>query len=265
MRRSFLGSLIAAALAVTLAGCTATPQRPVSTAKPAAPKTAAELLASGETTFTHVPGSDCKQCHVTEQLRWHQSLHAASAADVLLNKEHDTAELLTNECIGCHSPFQAKDTSIGALVQPIDQKGPWHLTADANKLWQASKCETCHDVTAKTTFMLAFYDGAKGSYVAVASPTALCSKCHVPGTDDSRDLKGSVHQGLECVACHLKNGMNIDARASCSTCHPKVGPAGHPDVTKLDTTALTKDSGNDIHFVKCKTCHPTGIPKPTKP
>jgi hypothetical protein len=146
---------------------------------------------------------------------------------VLLNAEHDKAQLLTNECITCHAPFQVKETTIGALVGPLDQKGPWKLGLDASK-WQAIKCESCHDVTSDKPFKLAFYDGTKGAYVQVADETALCENCHVAGTDDSHDLKGSVHEGLLCVSCHLRSEMNLDPRDSCRFCHPAVGPKGHP-------------------------------------
>ncbi len=182
---------------------------------------------------------------------------------MLLNAEHDKAELLTNECITCHAPFQVKETTIGALVGPLDQKGPWKLGPDASK-WQAIKCESCHDVTSDKPFKLAFYDGTKGAYVQVADETALCENCHVAGTDDSHDLKGSVHEGLLCVSCHLRSEMNLDPRDSCRFCHPAVGPKGHPDVTKLDTTYLNKDSKHNIHFVSSKTCHPLGIPAAKK-
>ncbi len=186
----------------------------------------------------HVPGADCKKCHVVEHKRWAESLHASSAQDVLANVEHDKAELLTDECITCHAPFQVSTFKIGQLVTPLDQKGPWKInTANAAK-WQAIKCEVCHDPTSSVPFKLAFYDGAKRAYVPVTDATDLCSKCHVPGTDDSRDLKGSVHEGLKCTACHFGSGMKADPKLSCVNCHPAVNKK-HPDVTQLDGEART--------------------------
>jgi hypothetical protein len=156
------------------------------------------------------------------------------------------------------SPFQEKAT-IGALVKPLNTKGPWKLLPAASH-WQAIGCEVCHDPTSKAPIMLAFYNGTTRAYEPVADATALCEKCHQPGTDDSRDLKGSVHEGLQCIACHLRSGMVIDPRGSCDSCHPMVGPGKHPDVTTLDTTYRDSNSKNNIHFVSCTTCHPKGIP-----
>jgi len=206
----------------------------------------------------HVVGEDCATCHSKEHRVWALSLHAASASDALLNVEHNKAEVLTNECVHCMSPFQEKVT-IGALVTPLNTKGPWKLLPAASK-WQSIGCEVCHDPTSKAPVMLAFYNGTTGAYEPVADATALCEKCHQPGTDDSRDLKGSVHEGIGCVGCHLRRGMAIDPRGSCGSCHPSVDVGKHPDVTTLDTTYRDVNSKNNIHFVTCKTCHPKGIP-----
>ncbi len=226
---------------------TSTPAPPTSTANP------------------HVAGADCASCHTAEHKRWSQTLHAASPADVLLNEEHDKSELLIDECLKCHVPFQAAKFHIGDFVQPINQKGPWKIV-DANvKEWQAIKCESCHDPTSSAPHMLAYYDPVSQAYVPVSNSTELCEKCHQPGTDDSRDLKGSVHEGLQCGSCHFVKGteMSLDPHQACSTCHPKVNPK-HPDVTTLDTTDKSADSTNDIHFITCATCHPKGTPTPTK-
>lgn len=211
----------------------------------------------------HVAGADCKSCHTKEHQRWSTTLHAASPTDVLLNQEHDTAELLTDECIGCHAPFQASQFHIGDFVQPIDQIGPWMLVEANASQWQAIKCEVCHDPTSSAPNKLAFFDPATQSYVAVKDTTDLCEKCHQPGTDDSRDLKGSVHEGVQCAACHFVKGteMSLDPHQACATCHPTVNPK-HPDVTQLDTTYLNPDSVNNIHFVTCAICHPQGTPTP---
>lgn len=211
----------------------------------------------------HVAGADCASCHTQEHQRWSTTLHAADAKTVLLNSDHDTAELLTDECITCHSPFQAGSLKIGDIVQPLNQTGPWQVV-DANVAqWQAIRCEVCHDPTSTAPKKLAFHDPATQSYVAVADSTELCEKCHKAGTDDSRDLKGSVHEGIQCATCHFVAGteMSLDPRQACVLCHPGVNPK-HPDVRTLDTTFLSKDSKNDIHFITCVTCHPNGAPTP---
>lgn len=211
----------------------------------------------------HVAGADCAACHTAEHKRWSTTLHAADPAAVLLNEEHDKAELLIDECIGCHAPFQVAQYHIGDFVQPLDQKGPWHLVAANTSAWQAIKCEVCHDPTSTAPNKLAFYDGTQKAYVAVANVTQLCEKCHEAGTDDSRDLAGSVHQGLQCASCHFQKGteMNLDPHGACAQCHPAANPK-HPDVTKLDTTYVSLDSKNNIHFITCAVCHPNGTPTP---
>ncbi len=214
----------------------------------------------------HVAGADCKSCHAEEHKRWATTLHAASVAEVLTNEEHNKAELLTDECITCHSPFQAAKFKIADFVQPVDQKGPWKTVDKNAQMWEAIKCEVCHDPTSKAPRKLAFYDPEKQAYVAVSGDTELCQKCHQSGTDDSRDLKGSVHEGLNCATCHFQKGtaMSLDPHEACAQCHPQAGNPKHPDVTKLDTTYKDKESKNDIHFVSCATCHPNGVPTPAK-
>lgn len=209
----------------------------------------------------HVRGANCTQCHTREHQRWKTTLHAADPAAVLLNQDHNKEELLTDECLQCHAPFQAGKYHIGDFVQPVNQRGPWHVVAKNASAWQAIKCEVCHDPISTTPRMLAFYDATKQAYVPVKNSTALCEQCHQPGTDDSRNLKGSVHEGLQCATCHFQKGseMSLDARKACGQCHPKVSPK-HPDVTRLDTTFRAATSKNDIHFVKCATCHPKGVP-----
>ena len=57
--------------------------------------------------------------------------------------------------------------------------------------------------------------------------------------------------------------MSLDPKLACTQCHPAINPK-HPDVTKLDTTYLSPDSQNNIHFVSCTSCHPKGTPTPGK-
>jgi Cytochrome c554 and c-prime len=260
-------ALFALSLAACAGAATAspTPSPTVPTELPPPPTPTPLPPTPVATANPHVAGADCAACHQEEHKRWATTLHAASPADVLLNTEHDTAELLIDECLNCHTPFQAGTLKVGDFVQPLDQKGPWKLVeANVNK-WQAIKCEVCHDPTSTAPNKLAFFDPATHQYVPVKTTTELCEKCHQPGTDDSRDLKGSVHEGLQCATCHFVKGseMSLDPHQACATCHPKVNPK-HPDVTTLDTSDKSADSKNDIHFLTCATCHPKGTPTPAK-
>jgi hypothetical protein len=106
-------------------------------------------------------------------------------------------------------------------------------------------------------------DGSRAVKISPDSRQALCYQCHAPlagglvGTGDDRTPVG-VHEGLSCLACHLKHGQQT--RASCANCHPRLSNCGL-DVEKMDTTFLTTASSHNVHFVKCADCHSKGIPR----
>ena len=89
----------------------------------------------------------------------------------------------------------------------------------------------------------------------------LCVQCHSPnyahdtGSQDDRTPTG-VHEGLSCNACHKAHSN--DARNSCINCHPAISNCGL-DVTKMNTSFLSADSPNNIHFVACSDCHPNKL------
>jgi hypothetical protein len=109
----------------------------------------------------------------------------------------------------------------------------------------------------------AMRDGSRVLKISPDTRQALCYQCHAPlagglvGSGDDRTPVG-VHEGLSCLACHLKHGQQT--RASCANCHPRLSNCGL-DVEKMDTTFLSAASGHNIHFVKCADCHPKGIPR----
>jgi hypothetical protein len=109
----------------------------------------------------------------------------------------------------------------------------------------------------------AMLDGSRAVKISPDSRQALCYQCHAPlagglvGTGDDRTPVG-VHEGLSCLACHLKHGQQT--RASCANCHPRLSNCGL-DVEKMDTTFLTTASSHNVHFVKCADCHSKGIPR----
>jgi hypothetical protein len=174
---------------------------------------------------------------------------------------------------------------IGDLVQPLDRKGPWSLVEANAEKWQGVRCEVCHDPSSRAPKLLAFFDPRRRTRVPVKDSTELCQKCHSAADDSGgsprgtvhtaircagchpgglpapRDPRGSVHHGIACTVCHFQKGseMSLGARGSCAGCHPREGDR-HPDVTALDTTYRAKESRNDIHSIRCSTCHPGGIP-----
>jgi hypothetical protein len=176
---------------------------------------------------------------------------------------------------------------IGAYVQPTTTAGPWALVAPYDVAQTAAphagyflpkdhatyspapsdpvggafegvSCRVCHDVTnlkqkgADLVPSLAWFNGDTWTYDAVSQTNAnqLCEKCHA--TDDSRTPPaGSVHAGLQCIDCHMKNylglngdfnhtfnaGLPTDAfdQTSCAQigCHAN---GVHPMVTTLETS-----------------------------
>jgi hypothetical protein len=110
----------------------------------------------------------------------------------------------------------------------------------------------------------------EGARPVKASPDrrqALCYQCHAPRagnqvfSGDDRTPVG-VHEGLSCLACHAKHGL--ETRASCAGCHPRLSNCGI-DVEKMDTTFKSAESRNDAHRVACLDCHPKGVPKRKPP
>ena len=96
----------------------------------------------------HSTNAPCADCHVNEQQLWASSkdLHAASVADVLTSTDHNTAELLNDNCLKCHASFQFS-RGIAHFVTPVDQTGQPAGTWTALNAgdWQATRCEVCHD------------------------------------------------------------------------------------------------------------------------
>ncbi|MGB7847346.1 MAG: multiheme c-type cytochrome [Candidatus Acidiferrum sp.] len=109
------------------------------------------------------------------------------------------------------------------------------------------------------------FDGAREVHLSPDQRQALCYQCHAPlatrqvRSGDDRTPIG-VHEGLSCLACHLKHGQQT--RPSCGTCHPRLSNCGLAVLT-MDTTYKDPRSRHNIHFVKCIDCHTHGIPKKT--
>ncbi len=108
----------------------------------------------------HVANADCGSCHTTEQSQWasQANLHALSATDVLANADHNTEELLIDDCLKCHSTFQFP-LGVAHFISPVDQigspAGTWTVKNAGD--WKATNCEVCHDPTSTNTLKLAKY------------------------------------------------------------------------------------------------------------
>jgi hypothetical protein len=140
--------------------------------------------------FHHVAGLDCTRCHEPQSTQWSsaEDLHAASAATILGVKAHNNAEVPKDDCLLCHSMFQAVGLhatvdptgtasgtkvaksaygpvddpaqtyysgAVSHFITPVTAKGPWTITNASE--WQATKCEVCHDPSSGATAKLAKY------------------------------------------------------------------------------------------------------------
>jgi hypothetical protein len=100
-------------------------------------------------------------------------------------------------------------------------------------------------------------EGTRAVKISPDQRQALCYQCHAPlatrqvySRDDRTPI--GVHEGLRCMACHLKHGQQT--RPSCSTCHPRLSNCG-TGVERMDTSFKDRSSKHNIHSVKCIGCH----------
>jgi hypothetical protein len=223
--------------------------------------------------MAHTPGSDCGSCHASVLTEWASVVtsadkHAASAADVLLNVEHDSSELLVDACLNCHSMFQrvAGDT-IDQFVTPIDTvvplgqvapAGTWTLVPGA-PAWQATRCEVCHDVTSTAKGKLSKYgalldaDPAGPSYFDTASLPQPSQSVFDPAHDAYVDTPylSTTSTGVAavklCYTCHDPADQGDDANHAVVAGHD-YGPQGG------DSRAFVTASHAGL---TCVDCHPT--------
>jgi hypothetical protein len=183
------------------------------------------------------------------------------------------ADKPTIPCQSCHQVHRES----AELVKPEARRA---VAGEAinNSLAFFDRREQLHFAAAALTIPQV-YDGARAVTMSQDPRQAVCYQCHAPrkaeagsaadihnwgkqaGSGDDRTGIG-VHEGISCVACHL--GHNVNARASCKTCHPKMSNCGL-DVEKMDTTFASAASAHNIHWVKCEDCHQQGIPKVKTP
>jgi len=176
-------------------------------------------------TDSHVAGAVCGNCHATEQLQWASSadLHAASGTDCLTNASHNTAELLTDDCLKCHSTFQYP-LGVAHFVTPVDQSGhpagTW--TALNTSDWKATKCEVCHDPSSSDSLKLAKYgsvlDGQwSAGYTKISALPAAYQKIIDLTTGDTLTY---VYPNQTTVA--------VQATKLCNSCHDPADQGGDP-------------------------------------
>lgn len=176
----------------------------------------------------HVAGADCGSCHTTEQSQWAsaEDLHALPVAAVLTNVDHNTEELLINDCIKCHSSFQFP-LGIAHFVTPVNQvgspAGTW--TALNTGDWQATKCEVCHDPTSTSSKKLAKYgselDGPwSPSYIKLSTLPTAYQKILSLSTGDTSTYVYPNQTSLTVLATKL-----------CNSCHDPADEGADPAIT----------------------------------
>ncbi len=250
--------------------------------------------------FIRAMTQQCQSCHQQEYAAWASGPHSASYTRIFLDKDHNTKNMLMDDCLRCHGAYF--EGGVSDLVTPIDRKGPWHLIPAELANEPSMPCLGCH-VThrqgprlQKTSVegrvagpsqeiarpSLAFFDRRAQQYVPVVDlplpqmlevnrvvkmstdqRQALCYQCHAPQAT-MQVGSGDDRTGIgvhEGISCLACHAQHGQkTRASCATCHPKMSNCGL-DVEKMDTTFKSADSKHNIHWVKCADCHTKGVPK----
>lgn len=246
----------------------------------------------------------CQSCHRQEYAAWQAGPHSATYARIFLDKKHNTANRLMDDCLRCHG--MQFEGGVADLVTPIDRTGPWRLTDAKLATMPSMPCVTCHEMHHEgkpmnkagekgtvlgpsqelTRPSLALFDRRTQQYIPVADlplpamfdgtravktskdqRQALCYQCHAP-IATAQVGSGDDRTGMgvhEGISCLACHAQHGQTtKASCATCHPKMSNCGL-DVEKMDTSFASGNSRHNIHWVKCADCHTKGVPKKKTP
>ncbi|HWB99060.1 MAG TPA: multiheme c-type cytochrome, partial [Bryobacteraceae bacterium] len=159
--------------------------------------------------------------------------------------EADRAAMPVIPCLACHQVHRHGQP----LARPATTLTPPGPTQELNRPSLAffDRREMMF-VSAARLPLPAMRDGARPVKMSPDRRQTLCYQCHAAlasfqvNSGDDRTPVG-VHEGLSCLACHLKHGQQT--RASCASCHPRLSNCGL-DVEKMDTTFKDKNSRHNI-------------------
>ncbi len=242
----------------------------------------------------------CAECHRQEAASWRAGPHSATYNRIFLDRKHNAANLLIDDCLRCHGMHY--EGGIRGVVTPIDRAGPWRLASPELADMPSMPCLSCHQIHREGPLLqktgadgrvagpkqeiarpsLAFYDRRTRRHVPVDDlplpamlegprplkmsrdqRQALCYQCHAP-VATMQAASGDDRTAIrvhEGIGCLVCHaGHGEQTRASCSGCHPKMSNCGL-DVETMDTTFRSADSKHDIHRVKCGDCHVKGVPR----
>ena len=215
----------------------------------------------------HSTAAHCADCHPSQQKLWASAdnLHAASAADVLTNVDHNTAEPLNDNCLKCHAPFQVL-LGVSHFVTPVNQAGQpaGNWTALNSGDWQATKCQVCHDPLSANSSKLAKYgsvlDGPwKAGYTQISDlPAAYQTVIDETGT-------------VSTFTYADQSTLAVQATRLCNSCHDPADQGGDPNLT-VGGIDYGPQGGDSRAYVTtshqglgCIDCHPTHDFRPIAP
>ncbi len=194
MKRTLILLIVAGAVVLGLAACSAATPVPPTTTTPPIPPTL---------TFSPIPPTptispaDCKACHADVFSDWQNGVHANTQTHVAKElgegrsgqTPHDVLHGQDAEdCIACHGP---KAVAVAGVTNEMEALNHFFTTAD-NKFtadtqaintndWPQINCETCHNVadnhqTAKLSFGL--FNSQTTQFVSQNDSNKLCGQCH---------------------------------------------------------------------------------------
>ncbi len=215
----------------------------------------------------HSTNAPCAVCHPSQQALWAGSsnLHAATAADVLTNTDHNTNELLNDNCLKCHAPFQVP-LGVAHFVTPLNQTGQpagnWTVLHGGD--WQATRCEVCHDPYATNTAKLAKFGSIlDGTWKALYTKITDLPAAYQVVIDPTGAVSTITYPDQTTRA--------IQATKLCHSCHDPADQGGDPNVS-VGGIDYGPQGGDSRAYVTtshqglgCIDCHPTHDFTPVRP
>ena len=212
---------------------------------------------------------NCQKCHRAEYAGWHAGPHSATYQQIFADSTQNSKQHLMEDCLRCHGMHF--NGSIRDLVQPIDNKGPWHLVREGFADQSAIPCQACHwihregaeqgkpgariamaqpvlgdllgffDRREQTHFAVRMleipqlYDGPRALTISQDERQAVCHQCHAPRKLDTGTAAAKNGWGPQAGSGDDRTPMGVHEGLSCLSCHN-----GH----------------NQNARASCKTCHP---------
>jgi hypothetical protein len=212
---------------------------------------------------------NCQKCHQQEYAGWHAGPHSATYSEIFTNARHNTKRRLMDDCFRCHGMYF--DGAVRDVVQPLDTKGPWHLTRPEMAGQATIPCQACHWVhregspeskpaerisvagpavhesvgwfdrreqmhfAGAALTIPTLYEGDRRLKVSPDQRQALCYQCHAPRQPEALSVAADKHWGPQAGSGDDRTPMGVHEGLSCLSCH---------------------NSHNENAAASCATCHP---------